>query len=194
IFDTEPGKEAGHQTGVPASAVFDLTPGGLNGTRLEQGTQLGETTTSLLGREFAGLDRAFGRAALLMAAAQNCPPLSFDSVTARWAIGEQNGNHAVGEGLTANGFVEVTLDGDLHSSDPTSRSFDRALAGATRATVSGIRYNGSGQDTLTLGSQKVISGGLTIQATGATVVTQDVAASGPLAIQASDVTVSGALR
>jgi hypothetical protein len=59
--------------------------------------------------------------------------------------------------------------------------------------VAGIRFEGSGQDTLTLGSQQLASG-LSIQATGATVVTQDVITSGSLVIQAPDITVSGSLQ
>ena len=95
--------------------------------------------------------------------------------------------------LPADGFVDVTLDGQDHSSNPRSASFDRALAGATGATVAGIRFEGGAQDTLTLGSQQV-AGGLTVQATGGTVVTQNVAATGPLAIQAPNITVNGTLQ
>jgi hypothetical protein len=103
------------------------------------------------------------------------------------------GDHTVREALSGDGFVNVTLDGQLHSSNPRSASFDSALAGATTSTVSGIRFEASGQDTLILGSQHP-AGGLTVQASGATVVTQEVNTASNLNIQASNITIRGALR
>jgi hypothetical protein len=119
--------------------------------------------------------------------------LSFQSSTGQLAIQAGGGDHTVREAATADGFVDVTLDGQDHSSSPRSASFDSALSGATTATVAGIRFDGGGQDTLTLGSQH-LAGGLSVQAAGATVVAQDVVTAGPLAIQAPDITVSGVLR
>jgi hypothetical protein len=99
----------------------------------------------------------------------------------------------VRENVTSGGFVDVTFNGQHHSSNLGAASFDRALAGATASTVTGIRLQGSSADTLVLGSQQG-SSGLTVQAGGATVVTQDVTASGPLTIQAANITVSGSLN
>ena len=61
------------------------------------------------------------------------------------------------------------------------------------STVTGIHLAGGGEDTLVLGSQQV-AGGLTVQASGGTVVTQNVAATGPLAIQSPNITINGALQ
>jgi hypothetical protein len=138
-------------------------------------------------------ERAGGAAGFLAAAHGSSAPLAFDAASGQLAIREDGGEHTVRESITGDGFVDVTLDGLEHSSNPRSASFDRALAGATGATVTGIRFAGGSQDTLTLGSQQV-AGGLTVQATGATVVTQNVAAAGSLAIQAPNITVNGAVQ
>jgi hypothetical protein len=138
-------------------------------------------------------ERAADSAGLSASAHRNAAPLAFDAASGQLAIQEEGGVHTVSEALTAAGFVDVTLDGQEHSSNPRSASFDQALAGATGATVAGIRYAGGGQDTLTLGSQQV-AGGLTVQASGATVITENVATTGSLAIQAPNITVNGALQ
>ena len=113
----------------------------------------------------AGSGNAVGHSPPLFAAA---PALSFNGSTGQLAIRTTAGEHTVREASTPSGFVDVTLDGQDHTSDPRSAFFDSALAGATNATVTGIRFTGSGQDTLTLGSQH-LAGDLTVQATGATV-------------------------
>src|SRR5207245_9065879 len=97
------------------------------------------------------------------------------------------------EARPADVFLEVTLDGQRHSGNPRSTSFDSALAGASGATVAGIRYDGGVQDTLMLGSQR-LAGGLTVHAAGATVVTEAVDTAGPLTIQAPNITVRAALQ
>src|SRR5207245_1957715 len=114
--------------------------------------------------------------------------ISFDPSTGQLAIRPDPGDHTVREALAADGFLEVTLDGQRHSSNPRSTSFDSALAGASGATVAGIRYDGGVQDTLMLGSQR-LAGGLTVHAAGATVVTEAVDTAGPLTIQAPNITV-----
>src|SRR5216683_1554479 len=119
--------------------------------------------------------------------------VSFDVSTGQLAIRADAGEQTVREAVSADGFVDVTLDGQGHSSNPRSVSFDSALSGATAATVAGVRYDGGSHDTLILGSQH-LAGGFTVQAAGATVVTENVVAAGPLAIQAANITVSGALQ
>jgi hypothetical protein len=121
------------------------------------------------------------------------PAISFDPSSGQLAVRTDGGNHTIREGVTADGFMDVTLDGQHHSSNPSSASFDGALAGATGSTVAGIRFAGTGQDTLVLGSQH-LAGGLTVQAAGASVVTEDMVSAGPVAIQAPHITVSGALH
>jgi hypothetical protein len=75
-------------------------------------------------------------------------------------LGDGGGN-TVRQTLSSAGFLEVAVDGLLHSSDPAAAAFDPALAGATATTLAGIRFNGSGPDTLILGSQQ-LAGGLTV--------------------------------
>src|SRR5207245_7808816 len=130
---------------------------------------------------------------LLRASRGGSAPLSFDSSTGQLAIRADVGEHTVREAFATDGFVDVTVDGQGHSSNPRSASFDSALSGATAATVTGVRYDGGGQDTLILGSQH-LAGGFTVQAAGATVVTESVVTAGPLAIQAPNITVRGTVR
>jgi hypothetical protein len=113
-------------------------------------------------------DRAGRSSQLLAAALPDSTPLAFDQATGQLAIREDSGEHTVREGIAADGFVEVTLDGQLHSSNPGSGSFDRALAGATNATIADIHFAGAAQDTLVLDSQQ-LAGGLTVQAPNITV-------------------------
>jgi hypothetical protein len=100
-------------------------------------------------------------------AASHRGSISFDPATGQLAIQSDPGDHTVRE-TVADGFLEVTLDGQLHSSNPRSGSFDSALTGASAATIASIRYEGGSQDTLTLGSQR-LAGTLTIQAPNITV-------------------------
>jgi hypothetical protein len=138
----------------------------------------------------AASSNAAGHPALALSAAT---ALSFHPSTGQLAIQTGTGEHTVREAPTPDGFIDVTIDGQAHSSNPRSASFDRALAGATGSTVTGIGLQRSGQDTLTVAAQPG-AGGFTIQAAGATVITNNVATSGPLAIQAANITVNGALQ
>src|SRR5262249_3931753 len=118
--------------------------------------------------------------------------LGFDAATGLLAIRPDAGGAAVREALGPAGFLELTAGGRLHSSDPASASFDPALAGATGATLPALRFDG-GPGTLVLGPQS-LPGSLPVRAGGADVVTEDVAVGGRLAVQASAITVRGALR
>jgi hypothetical protein len=123
------------------------------------------------------------------------PPvqLSFDGSTGQLGIRADAGPHAISEGVTPDGFVNLTIDGQSHSSNPRSTAFDPALGGATGTTVAGIYIQGGGQDTLTIGTQQH-AGSFTVQAVGATVLTQNVVATGALAIRAPDITISGTVQ
>ncbi len=119
--------------------------------------------------------------------------VAFDPWSGAVLIRSDGAGHTIEEALTSRGFLDVTLDGQPHSSDPAAAAFDPLLAGATAARVTGIQLDGVGQDTLTLGAQQ-LAGGLTVTAPGATVVTQDISASGSLILQAADITVRGTLQ
>ncbi len=118
--------------------------------------------------------------------------VAFDPWSGAVLIRSDGTGHTIEESLTSRGFLDVTLDGQPHSSDPASAAFDPLLAGATAARVAGIQLDG-GQDTLTLGAQQ-LAGGLQVNAPGATVVAQDLTVGGSLSVQAADVTVRGTLR
>jgi hypothetical protein len=119
--------------------------------------------------------------------------LSFSCFTGQLTIQPPSGGQMVQESVTAGGFVDVILNGQHHSSNPSAASYDQALAGATVNTVTGMRFAGRSADTLLLGSQQ-LAGGLMVQAGGATVITQDIVTSGTLAIQAANITVRGVLQ
>jgi hypothetical protein len=182
---------AGHREGAQAFPMPERSPEGFFGTAAGLGAPWSGVSESF----FASAGRGDGGRSpgLLAASRGGSAPLSFDSSTGQLAIREDVGEHTVRESLATDGFVDVTLDGQGHSSNPSATSFDSALAGATAATVAGIGFDGAGQDTLILGSQH-LAGGFTVQAAGATVVTESVVTAGPLAIQAPNITVSGALQ
>ncbi|HLJ91609.1 MAG TPA: hypothetical protein VKU02_00315 [Gemmataceae bacterium] len=121
------------------------------------------------------------------------PHMAFDAATGQLTIRSDAGQHTVHTTLTADGFVDVSLDGQRHSSNPASPSFDRALAGTTESALTGIRYVGSSGDTLSLDSQQPAAA-LHLQAAGASVVLGNVVTSGPLAVLASNVTVTGVVQ
>jgi hypothetical protein len=119
--------------------------------------------------------------------------LAFDAPTRTLELRGDAGPDTVRQALSPAGFLEVAVAGRPHSSDPTSASFDPALAGASAGTLVGIRLDGGAQDTLILGSQK-LPGGLRVVAPEAAVTTEDVAVGGALRIEAHGITVGGALR
>jgi hypothetical protein len=93
-------------------------------------------------------------------------------------------DNAIQETLSPGGFLELTLDGQRHSSDPTSAFFDKALSGASAGTLAGLWFDGGGgHDTLTLGNQQ-LAGGLRVNAAGATVVNEGVVAAGRIDVTA----------
>jgi hypothetical protein len=118
----------------------------------------------------------------------------FDAPSGILTLRGDAGDNTIRETVSPGGFLELTCDGQLHSSDPASASFDQALAGASAGSLAGLSLDGrGGSDTLILGRQ-MLAGGLRVSAAGATVVTQDVAAAGPVAIVAQAVTIRGTLR
>ncbi len=82
-----------------------------------------------------------------------CPSLLFDPATGLLSVMGENGNSddSIDVGVVTGGFVEVTINGTLHSSDPSSINYDAALAGASDNTVSGIHMDGgAGNDLLSV--------------------------------------------
>ena len=120
--------------------------------------------------------------------------LLFDTPSGILALHGSARDNTLREAVNPAGFLELTLDGQVHSSDPASAAFDPGLAGATRATLTGLRYDGPGGDaTLILGPQQ-LAGGLRVSATGVRVLAEDMTAAGPVEIAAPAITVRGNLR
>src|SRR6516225_50921 len=95
---------------------------------------------------------------------RNLPSVSafFDAPSGILALRGDAGDNTVREILSPGGFLELALDGQRHSSDPTSAAFDKALAGARAGTLAGLWFDGGGgHDTLTLASQQ-LAGGLRV--------------------------------
>src|SRR5216683_4844987 len=199
IDDILAGRVAGHRLGIPALPGSQALSVNFIGTPAGPGAPWSGVSAAFFAAAFAGtLTRSASSASDASLAGGASPlstrsNLSFDTASGQLAIRANAGEHTVREALAADGFVDVTFDGQHHSSNPSSVSFDRALVGATGATVAGIRFDSGGQDTLILGSQH-LAGGFRVQATGATVVTENVVTAGPLAIKAPNITVSGALQ
>ncbi len=69
-------------------------------------------------------------------------------------IGDEVGptDDMIGVVVAGSGFIEVTIEGMVHSSDPASPAFDAALNGATGASIQSILIQGlEGDDILSLG-------------------------------------------
>ena len=130
-------------------------------------------------------------AAASTAAASN---LYYNAPSGQLVIRPDGGENTVRESLTPDGFLEVMLNSDLHSSDPASVSFDANLAGAGRGMINGIRYESSGSDnTLTLGRQ-IWSSNFTVAAGNADVIVEDLDVAGRLAVAGQRITVEGQIH
>jgi hypothetical protein len=115
--------------------------------------------------------------------------LLFDPAAGKLSLLGDATASTVREGVGGSGFIEVAVDGQVHSGDPASASFDPALAGATSATLTGIQFQGGAQDTLVLGAQELW--GDLVVSSDAAVVAEDVGTVGQMAIQAPGIDVTG---
>jgi hypothetical protein len=120
-------------------------------------------------------------------------PLAFDPASGWLAIwGEETGD-AIRERLNAGGFLEVTVGGQVHSSDPASVQFDPALAGAGRQTLTGIRVDGGSPAPLELAAQ-TLNHGLAVQTHGPVTVAGTIQSAGRMALAGSAISVRGQLQ
>ena len=115
--------------------------------------------------------------------------LLFDSAAGQLSLLGYGSDAIIQQTLNSAGFLEVAVDGQLHSSDPKSAFFDQALAGANAGNMAGIRFHGGGHDTLILSADE-LAGNLAVSADGE-VRTKDVTVGGSLAIHAPTVNVGG---
>jgi Ca2+-binding RTX toxin-like protein len=91
------------------------------------------------------------------------PAVSFDSGAGLLNVtGDEAGqfDDVIQANTVTGGFVEVTINGTLHSSDPGSANFDAALTGASATSVTSISIQGlAGSDTLAVGNGFTAAGG-----------------------------------
>ncbi|HYP62274.1 MAG TPA: hypothetical protein VEQ16_00215, partial [Acidocella sp.] len=120
-------------------------------------------------------------------------PLAFDIGTGQLGIHRDANDHTVRTTINAAGFLEVTRAGQLHSSDPASAGFDRALAGAMAANLRAVRFDGGAEDQLAV-SASCLPGAFVVRAGAAEVIAGAVTAAGAVSIQAPKVTVTGAVH
>ena len=178
VFDGPLFAEASLAPSAAALPMSAAAPVQGTGMPAEMGGAWSDASASFFALAVAGNgERAGGSAGLLAASRGSSAPLAFDASSGQLAIREDAGVHTASEAVTTDGFVDVTLDGQDHSNNPLSASFDRAPSRCYRQYRDRHSFAGGGQDTLILGSQQV-AGGLTVQASGGTVVTQNVAATG----------------
>jgi autotransporter-associated beta strand protein len=123
--------------------------------------------------------------------------LLFDSAGNLSIFGDA-GDSTIRQTFSSIGFLEVAVDGQSHSSDPTSALFDQTLAGACASTLAGIQFHAAaGHDTLTLawdGFENRPIGNLAVSAAGADIIAQDLAVAGALTIKAQRISVDGPVR
>jgi hypothetical protein len=120
-------------------------------------------------------------------------PVTFDPASGWLEVWGNGRSDTIREAMTPDGFLDITLAGRLHSSDPASDRFDPALAGAGRGSLAGIRLvGGHGNASLLLTSQ-TLARGLAVQTDGPLMVTGAVRAAGPVAVAAPTITVYGSL-
>ena len=104
-------------------------------------------------------------------AAFSLPTLNFDAATGTLVVtGDQTGptDDQIALGLSAQGFVTVTINDASHSSDPDSASYDPRLDGATAVTVLAIQVQGlDGDDILSVGDGFTAAGGQIVLLGGA---------------------------
>ncbi len=139
-----------------------------------------------------GLDAALAQEHQVPAVSARIP-LAFDRAGGWLAIWGQSGGDAIREAISPDGFLQVTLDGRTHSSDPASAAFDPTLAGAGRNNLAGLRVYGDSPAPLELAAQ-TLSRGLAIQTTGPVIVTGAVQSTGQVTLLASAISVRGSLQ
>jgi len=98
-----------------------------------------------------------------VAATVSPPPIFFDALSGTLSVSGDEVravDNVAGIVVTPSGFVQVTLDGAVHSGDPTSSDFDAFLAEATGDAVLAVLFaGGAGNDALTLGDGFANAGG-----------------------------------
>lgn len=95
---------------------------------------------------------------------------------------------------TSHGGVEITLNGQVYSSDTTSPHFDAALAGVVAANLRSVSLSGGGTaDSLVL-NQLTTAGDLSVNTDGGIVVAGAVTSAGQLSLSSTGLTVTGSAR
>jgi hypothetical protein len=84
------------------------------------------------------------------------PSVIFDPVAGLLTIRGDSADNQVRQGLTADGFLVVTIDGESRSARPDAPLYDASLAGATRDNLRRIvLFGGGGDDHLVMADQRL---------------------------------------
>ncbi|MEX2138898.1 MAG: tandem-95 repeat protein [Pirellulales bacterium] len=94
----------------------------------------------------------------------------FDVTSGQLTIYGDAGDNVVREWLTADGFLEVSIDGVTHSARPDSAWYDPLLGGATWSTLSEVVMLGRGGNDLLVIADQTLDDGLIIDSDGALLV------------------------
>jgi hypothetical protein len=114
--------------------------------------------------------------------------LGFTPGSGLLAVNDPAGTMAAQVSLSATGYVQVMLDGVMHSSNPGAADYDTALAGAGARSLHALDFQGSAQAALVLDGNTV-PGNLAIVSDQPVSVTGHVGAGGTLSISAPSLVV-----
>jgi hypothetical protein len=109
--------------------------------------------------------------------------LGFTPASGLLLVNDPAGTTAAQVSLSATGYIQVMLDGVMHSSNPGAADYDTALAGASARSVQALDFQGSAQAALVLAGDTV-PGSLAVVSDQAVSVTGHVGAGGTLNISA----------
>jgi len=119
-------------------------------------------------------------------------PVAFDSATGLLAIASPAPGDAIRISL-AGSDLEITLDGQGYSSNPTSAAFDPALQGASAANLAFLQLSGPGQGSLLL-TDFHAAHNLTVCTDGAVRLAGQVDSTATLDVQGQTLEVAGAVH
>jgi predicted chitinase len=119
--------------------------------------------------------------------------IEFDISTGKLSILGDASDNTVQEWITDDGYLQLSIDGAIKSSDPLSSFFDARLRGAKRDTLTRIDFDGGvGKDTLLVGDRNSL-GNLAIVADDDILLNGNISAVGNLDIAADTITATGSL-
>ena len=121
------------------------------------------------------------------------PSIVFDPTAGLLTIRGNSADEEIFQGLTSDGFLELTLAGVTQSSRPDSPLYDARLAGATRDTLRKIVFQGGGgSDSLVLNDQR-LAASLEVASDGDLTIAGSIHVAGAFQASAATINVSGSI-